>query len=431
VTEIPTARGAARSPAAIWGLVYLAVVTAVFALVFEKTTLLTALRPGETLVAESDRDYKLQIDRSEVKIAGTPVGVVSGIDWPRQGRVEVALKLHPGTVALLGTAPTAQIRPTTILGGTYYVSLKPGGRPGSPAGGRIAASRTGTPVELEQLLEAIPPRAQRSLQRTIGLLDQTLAVAAGPLRELLRTAPDTLAPAAQVLDAARGVRPDTDLSVLVSDLDRTARVLSRRDGQLGRIVDSLAITAAVLARESGPLRDAVAMLPDTLSAAHRGADDLSSILDRVPPTAAAIMPAVAQLNPLMRRLDPALAETRALLDQARPLIADARPMVERLVPASRVGIDVLDDVRGRVLERVNGPILSAVLSGFRGQAPKYPGGTSHGHPLYQELGYMFSNLDGAMKAYDDNGSMISFQPGFGTSSLLAPRLGLSRAGGSR
>jgi phospholipid/cholesterol/gamma-HCH transport system substrate-binding protein len=106
-------------------------------------------------------------------------------------------------------------------------------------------------------------------------------------------------------------------------------------------------------------------------------------------------------------------------------------VVERLVPASRVGIDVLDDVRGRVLERVNGPILSAVLSGFRGQAPKYPGGTSHGHPLYQELGYMFSNLDGAMKAYDDNGSMISFQPGFGTSSLLAPRLGLSRAGGSR
>jgi phospholipid/cholesterol/gamma-HCH transport system substrate-binding protein len=269
------------------------------------------------------------------------------------------------------------------------------------------------------------------LQRTIGLLDQTLAVGAGPLRELLRTAPDTLAPAAQVLDAARGVRPDTDLSVLVSDLDRSARVLSGRDGQLGGIVDSLAITAAVLARESGPLRDAVAMLPDTLSAAHRGADDLSSILDRVPPTAEAIMPAVAQLNPLMRRLDPALAETRALLDQARPLIADARPVVERLVPASRVGIDVLEDVRGRVLERVDRPILGAVLSGFRGQAPKYPGGTSHGHPLYQELGYMVSNLDGAIKAYDNNGSMISFQPGFGTSSLLAPRPGLSSAGGSR
>jgi phospholipid/cholesterol/gamma-HCH transport system substrate-binding protein len=431
VTQIPPARGAARTSTAIRGLVYLAVVTAVFVLVFEKTTLLTALRPGETVVAEFDRDYKLQIDRSEVKIAGSPVGVVSGIDWPREGRVEVALKLRPGTAALLGTAPTAQIRPTTILGGTYYVSLKPGGRPGSPAGGRIAASRTGTPVELEQLLEAVPPRAQHSLQRTIGLLDQTLAVGAGPLRELLRTAPDTLAPAAQVLDAARGVRPDTDLSVLVSDLDRSARVLSGRDGQLGGIVDSLAITAAVLARESGPLRDAVAMLPDTLSAAHRGADDLSSILDRVPPTAEAIMPAVAQLNPLMRRLDPALAETRALLDQARPLIADARPVVERLVPASRVGIDVLEDVRGRVLERVNRPILGAVLSGFRGQAPKYPGGTSHGHPLYQELGYMVSNLDGAIKAYDNNGSMISFQPGFGTSSLLAPRPGLSSAGGSR
>jgi hypothetical protein len=44
---------------------------------------------------------------------------------------------------------------------------------------------------------------------------------------------------------------------------------------------------------------------------------------------------------------------------------------------------------------------------------------------------MVSNLDGAIKAYDNNGSMISFQPGFGTSSLLAPRPGLSSAGGSR
>jgi phospholipid/cholesterol/gamma-HCH transport system substrate-binding protein len=331
----------------------------------------------------------------------------------------VTLKLHRNTVALLGTAPRAEIRPTTVLGGTYYVSLIPGGRPGSPADARIPLARTSSPVELEQLLAAIPPHAQRSMQRTIGLLDQTLAAGAvTPLQQLLHTAPDTLGPAADVLDAARGTHPDTDLAALVSNLDQAARVLSRHDGQLGAVVDSLARTSAVLATEARPVAASVGTLPDTLAAVRQGADDLSASLDRVPPTAEAITPAVEDLQPLLRRLDPALADAHDLLHQARPLLGDARPLVHRLVPTSRVVDDVLGDVNGPVLDRVNGPILGTVVSDFRGRAPKYPGGTSEGHPLYAELGYMLSNLDGAMKAYDGNGSMISFQPGIGTSSLL-------------
>ena len=47
-----------------------------------------------------------------------------------------------------------------------------------------------------------------------------------------------------------------------------------------------------------------------------------------------------------------------------------------------------------------------------------PGGGGTGHPLYAELGYALTNLNGSIKTYDGNAGMISFQPGLGTASLL-------------
>ncbi|NMO91480.1 MlaD family protein [Actinomycetospora sp. TBRC 11914] len=429
-----TARFRAWLTPARTGALLLLVTVAVFALVFAKTSLVTTLRPGSVLVVDAARDYKLEADKSEVKIAGTPVGTVASVEQTAPGHVEIRLKLDPGTVEKLGTAPRADIRPTTVLGGTYYVDLVAGGRPGRPDGGRIPADRTTTPVELDTALAAIPPDAQRSLQRTFGLLDRTLRPGPGgaqdPLRSLLRTAPATLVPAGQTLDALRGRRPDTDLEALVTNVDRAAGVLSERDGQLGSVVDSFATTADVLARESRPVSDAVAAMPETLRAVHRGADDLSTTLDRIPPTADAIDPAVRDLDPLFRDLDPALARTHDLLDQLRPALDDAHPLVGDLVPAVRAGNRVLDDVADPVFDRINGPILGALNAEFHGtpegdENSKYPGGglDTRG-PLYAQLGYALTNLNGAIKTYDGNAGMINFQPGFGASSLITGQGGL-------
>jgi phospholipid/cholesterol/gamma-HCH transport system substrate-binding protein len=410
------------------GALLLLVTVGVFALVFAKTSLVTTLRPGTVLVVDAARDDKLEADKSEVKIAGTPVGTVASVEQTGPAHVEIRLKLDPGTVEKLGTAPRADIRPTTVLGGTYYVDLVAGGRPGEPDGDRIPADRTTTPVELDTVLAAIPPDAQRSLQRTVGLLDRTLRPGPGgaqdPLRSLLRTAPPTLVPAGQTLDALRGERPDTDLAALVTDIDRAAGVLSEKDGQFGSVVDSFANTADVLARESRPVADAVAAMPGTLRAVHHGADDLSTTLDRIPPTADAIDPAVRDLDPLLRDLDPALVQTHALLDQLHPALDDARPLVDDLVPTARAGRQVLDDVADPVFERINGPILGALNSEFHGTDPndlnaKYPGGgLDTKGPLYAQLGYALTNLNGAIKTYDGNAGMINFQPGIGTASLL-------------
>ncbi|MDT7706019.1 MAG: phospholipid/cholesterol/gamma-HCH transport system substrate-binding protein [Pseudonocardiales bacterium] len=408
------------------GLVAVALFALFMVALFEKPAILTFLKPGVSVVAEFSRQYKLEAYRSPVKLAGTPVGVVTGVEPTDHGTVAVSLKLDSATLWKIGKSPSAEIRPTTVLGGNYYVALKPGGEPGKFTDQVIPAERTRIPVELDTLLRAIPPQAQQSMQHTTAHLDDTLKAGAGDaLRDLAREAPAALAPTGAVIDAARGTRPGTDLAQLVTDLNRTAQVLTHRDGQLGDIVDAVASTSNTLADRSGPLAEAVAALPETLRLTRTGAQDLTGTLDRLTTTAESIRPAVRQLDPLMQQLDPTLAAARPLVSDLRPLLEQARPVVEELVPATQQATTVLDDVRGPVLDRVNGPIINTIMSEWHGQAPKYPEG-GNGNKFYEELGYLFTNMNNASQFYDQNGGLVRIQAGAGTSSLVNTPGGLDQ-----
>ncbi|MPY81461.1 MAG: MCE family protein, partial [Actinophytocola sp.] len=59
------------------------------------------------------------------------------------------MKLDNGTLDKLGTEPSARIRPTTLLGGNYYVHLEHGGAEGAFDDETIPLTRTTSPpVEL-------------------------------------------------------------------------------------------------------------------------------------------------------------------------------------------------------------------------------------------------------------------------------------------
>lgn len=393
---------------------------------FEKQALMTTFSPGDTIKAEFARDYKLQADKSKVKIAGTPVGVVSDVDQTDRGTVLVSLKLDDDVLEKLGTKPSAEIRPTTILGGEYYVGLTSGGAGTRFAGTTIPANRTRTPVELDQVLQALPSDARKGLQGTTGHLDKTLNHGGkDAVRNLLRDAPDTLSPAAPVFDAMRGSDPQHDLSSFVTNVNKVATVLNRRDGQLGNVVDSLSDTTRVLAKQSRPLASTVETLPPVLRTTRTGLTDLGTVLDRVPGSADAARPAVRELTPTLEKLDPVLANARPLVSDLNPLLQETQPLVNQLVPASRKGTSVLNDLRGPVLKRVNGPIAKTLMTRWRGKAPKYPNG-GDGAKFYEELGYLVSNINNATKVYDQNGFLINFALGAGTSSVNGAPMGLDR-----
>lgn len=404
------------------GLVMIAVAAIATGLLFQKSAILTALRPGETITVQLARDYKIEPYASVVKIAGSQVGVVRGVepnpDGPADAPVRMTLKVRNGTRALLGLEPTAEIRPTTVLGGSYYVQLTPGGTPGTFLADEIPVLRTALPVELDRLLSAVPPSAQQGMRGMTERLDSTLKAGAGTeLKRVLADAPDTLRPTGVVADALRGVNRDGDLARLVTDLNKAARVLSATPGQLRGVVDSLADTSRVLGGNAGPIEATIASLPDTLRATRQGADDLGGTLVKLTDTAAEAGPTVRELDPLLAELDPALAELRPLLGDLRPLLEDAKPVVEQLVPTVDAATDVVGNLDGPVLDRVNGPILDTILTEWHGEAPKYPQGGGTGNKFYQELAYMFAHINAAVHYQNGTAHLLGFQPGAGTTSV--------------
>lgn len=400
------------------GLVIIAVAAAVVAAIFQKPAIFSALRPGETMQVAFTRDYKIDAYSTAVKIAGSPVGEVSGISDAAGGGVVVSLKVDDGTLEKLGTVPTAEIRPTTVLGGKYYISLAPGGDRGTFTGGVIPATRTTIPVELDTVLAAIPPAAQKGLQGMTAKLDDTFRAGAGTsLDNVLADAPRVLAPTGVTLDALRGTHQDTDLLQTVSGLNSTAQVLTATPGQLASVVDSLAATSKVLGDNSAPLAQAISQLPDALRTTTTGSRALSTALDKVTAVASDARPSVQELDPLLKDLDPALAELRPVLADLRPLLQDAQPLVQQLTPTVAQGTSVLRDLNGPVLQRVNGPITDQITSEWHGNAPKYPNGGGDGNLFYQELGSMFAKLDNSTQYFNGTAHMLGFQPGAGTTSV--------------
>lgn len=382
---------------------------------FNKDRILTMLRPGTELSINFARDYRLQPFTTEVKVAGIPIGKVVDVREAPDGSADVTVKVDDDVPAKLRTAPSAVIRAATVLGGRYYVDLVPGGEKGTPAG-EIPKDRTRVPVELDKVVDALPPNTLNSLQKTAGSLDATLDdEGRGAIDQLLADAPGTLDPAGDVLHAAQGTRPRQDLTDVVSGLESASSALTKEPGQLDSIVQNLGKVSTVLGDRASDLSHTVSGLPEALDSTNAGLSRLDGTLAKIKDVAGPARPVARELDTALQHADPVLAKARPLVNDLKNLLTDARPVVRDLVPTAQGLTTVLDDVRGPVLDRVNGPIKSTILSPYRGTGPY--AGTSGDRPLYQELGYMLSNVDRASSMTDGNGASIAFEPGIGPGSI--------------
>lgn len=413
-------RGGRRTNVALRaGLIVIAIAAVLVVTLYLKPSIETALTPGATIKAEFQENYrtKLYANETTVKLAGLEVGQISDIEYTERGTVLVSMKVDDGVLDKLGREPSASLQPRTLLEGLHSVELVRGGGVGSfPEDGVIPLNRTSLAVGLDSVLESLPRPTRESLRNVVARFDATLrADGQGAVRELLHDAPATLQPAGVVLNAARGTQPGDDLPRLVTNLEATAEVLTRQDGQLDSVVSNLAQVTNVLAAGSQPLAASIATLPGTLRDTRTGLTDLRGILDRLTVTADSARPTAAELDPLLRELNPVLVEARQLLTDLRPLLDDARPLVQQLAPVSQQATSVLDDLRGPVLERVNGPVLQTVLNTYRGSGPFEGSGDGFqaDHKFYQELGYLVTNLDRGSSTQDPQGSLLSFQVGAG------------------
>ncbi|SNR91403.1 phospholipid/cholesterol/gamma-HCH transport system substrate-binding protein [Haloechinothrix alba] len=410
-----------RRPALL-GLVVLVVGALALTAVWHKPTIVATLKSGETITASFPRNYKLIEHQDPVKIGGAPVGVVTGVDMDTD-HIDIEMKLDSGTREKLGKKPSAEIRPTTVLGGNYYVDMIPSGDGVEFTGEAIPLKRTSTPVELDSITRALPRSVRESLQNTTQLLAETMqSGTADALVGLAETAPETLEPGTEALRGLRGTRPSTDLPQIVGRFDDLAAALTENDGQLEAIVDDLEVTTRALGDTSDALARTLHDLPQTLQKTRSGLGKLDGSLSRVRNVADEMRPTVQRANPLLRRLEPVLGDARALMADLRPLSQEARPVVEELTPTVQTAASVLRDVDGAPLDRLTGPVREWLMNPWQGSGP-YDGNGGDAK-VYEELGYLIENAAKASQVFDQNGATIGFALGAGSDSPVGTPMGL-------
>ena len=409
----------AGSPLTRRAVTLIVVVVAILAALAFKTQISLLLRSGDTIHATFDQNYGLVSGRTKVKVAGLQVGVVSDIRQDDDGTTHVDMKVDDGVKERLGSRPSARVEPLTVLGGQYALNLVPGGA-GEYADKAIPKSRTHVPVELDAILSALPSDTRKDLQGTIDEAGATLGDKnQRSIRSFSHQAPRVLDPSTKLLTAVRGTRPQSDLPQLVGNVEKLASTLNQQDAELARSLVNLNTTTSTLAGHSEDLSTTVAELPTALDETRAATGRLTPTLHQLDRTATGLQPTADRVGPLVKTLEPMLTDTRPVAAQLPGLLEDAQPLVQDLVPTAQTAKPILKDVKGPVINRVNGPVLESLGSTYRGTGPfkDTGGGVQADNKFYEELAYMVTNLDRASMTQDAQGSLLNFQAGVSAGSV--------------
>ncbi|HWU32461.1 MAG TPA: MlaD family protein [Marmoricola sp.] len=400
------------------GIALIVVLAAILVALGFKNQITLFFRSGDTIHAIFARNYDIIPGQTKVKMAGLQVGVVSGMTRESNGTTDVSLKVDHGIEGKLGSNPQARVEPLTVLGGEYAVELIPSGS--GSFGGTIPTARTHTPVELDQILDALPASARTGLQNTVKEAgDAFSSRKQASLNALAKESTTVMAPSGQLITAVRGNQSGTDIPNLVTNLERMSAGFNSQQNALARSFVNLDTVTRTLAAESPALTQAIANLPGALSATNEGTHLLQTTLTKLGNTSTALLPTAQRVLPLLNVLEPTLKITLPVAEKLPSLLKDAQPLVANLVPIASNADAVVNDFKGPVISRVQNPILSVLGHTYRGTGAfaDTGGGVQANNKFYQEIGYMVTNLDRASMTHDAQGALLNFQAGVSVGTL--------------
>jgi phospholipid/cholesterol/gamma-HCH transport system substrate-binding protein len=250
---------------------------------------------------------------NQVLIGGAPVGSVDDVKLTNNGQAEVDISvdrpLHEGTEAI--------VRATSLSGiANRYISLQPGPNNAPELGddATITEVDTTTPVDLDQLFNALRGRERQALR---NIIQGSSTVYAGN------------APAA-----------NRTYKFLSPSLVATDRLLAELDRDQGVLTDFLVNGADVVS--------AVAERRDDLSALTQNANEalgaIASENRSFDQALVALPPALRQANTTFHNLRPALDDLDVLVDAAKPATKNLAPFLRQLKPVLTRGVPVFRDL---------------------------------------------------------------------------------------
>jgi phospholipid/cholesterol/gamma-HCH transport system substrate-binding protein len=373
---------------------------------------------------------------SPVRIAGVNIGKVVKVEG-KSGTDAAVVTMEIDKKGLpLHKDATMKIRPRIFLEGNFFVDVKPGS-PNAPTiddGDTIPITQTATPVQLDQVLTALPSDTRKSLQETLEGLGTGLTYkpsnaqdtdadpsargesAAESLNDAIRYGKRSLKGTAIVSEAFLGTR-DNDLSRLIEGLNRTTEGLGRNEDQLMDLVTNFNTTVAATASEAANLSDAVAELGPTVATADRALDSLNASLPNTRLFAQEILPGVNQTAATIDASFPWIAQATKLVgpDELGGVVAQLAPATQDLAKVVDASLDLLPqaNLASKCATRVVLPTGDVKIS---------DGPFTTGAENYKEFWYTMVGLAGEGQNFDGNGAYVRFQPGGGdqTISLAGP-----------
>jgi phospholipid/cholesterol/gamma-HCH transport system substrate-binding protein len=331
-----------------------------------------------------------------VQVGGQQVGTVDDIKLTNDARAEVTVTvdqaLHEGT--------TATIRATSLSGiANRYVSLSPGPNSAAELGDDavITEDRTTSPVDLDQLFNALNPKTRAGLQ---DFIQGQAAVYTGN-NEAARKTYKYFAPSLQQGERlfAELNQDQTMLSRFLVTGSKVFGVLAQRRDQLAELTSNANQAFAAIARENTAFSQDLAELPPFMRQANTTFVNLRAALDDLDPL-------IADLGEVAPRLAPFLRSLRPVVDESLPVFRNLQFALQRKGPHN----DLTDSLRQ--LPAVAQSASKAVPRSLEALAD-----SQHliefARPYSPDLLAVVGKLGASAGYYDFDGHYVRAQPGAG------------------
>jgi phospholipid/cholesterol/gamma-HCH transport system substrate-binding protein len=235
----------------------------------------------------------------------------------------------------VGVGATAQIRPVNLLG-EKYVDLHPGNlRRPQRSGTTIPITHTGTPVELDDVLNTLAPQTLARLQIIVNETGVALAGNGANFSQTLEQLPPAL-------DQARAfvgqiARRNAALGRLIDAGSGVISSVNSRRADLDNLISSAANTMQTVVARRRQLARTVQNAPGALAQLTHTLNDLGT-------TAGALYPAMVQLRAAAPPLASVLARAPSFATDAQAALVVTRELAPLLVRLGRVGTPLLERV---------------------------------------------------------------------------------------
>lgn len=353
---------------------------------------------------EPSREYRLVFQNSSqlvkggvVRIGGTPVGTIKGIQLTKDDLAEVRVgvsdefaPLHKGTTAAVRAQGQAGVA-------SRYVDISPGSNlePELPDDAVIPIDATASTVDLDQIFNAIDGKTRAGLRRWIDGFSQWYDGREAEGNASAKELPKTLAAFTRL--GAQINAQDADFQRLLVTSGKAMGALGQHSQQLTGAVAGARGTVQALGADTAALNGVLRDLPGTL---QNGSKALANL-----------RPAIDDFQKLVDASDePSRILASYFRDDLRPVLKDSVPVIKSfrtLLERPGPGNDVLDSLRD--LPAVAKATDSAFPQGIKGLKTSSPM-LAFLRPYAPDLMGWFRGFGGAAGTYDANGHYVSSLP---------------------